>query len=248
MREVFKEELQKLVDDDVITPAEAVLPDLGELPEAEDSPPPDEDEGDEDDEDDDDEEDEDDSDDEGGRRHGRRSRHGRKSDARDEDAHKKRGRPPKVYTPLEARIHAVLKGLRKFKHPNGDLMIVPFEKLPDKQATPDYYANIKSPIALDTIKKKAKRKKYPNVDVALKDIELMFENAKQYNEDGSQIFQDAIELQQQARLLAEQEKARPDNEFEDEDGRRPLTEIVNRGETWKVGEYMRLGCDTWMTS
>ncbi|KAK7990673.1 hypothetical protein PG990_014953 [Apiospora arundinis] len=238
LREVFKEELQKLVDEEIITPAEAVLPDLGELPEAEDSPPPDDDEGDEEDEDEDDEDD-DDSDDEG-RRRGRRGRHGRKSDARDEDDHKKRGRPPKVYTPLEARIHAVLKGLRKFKHPNGDLMIVPFEKLPDKQATPDYYANIKNPIALDTIKKKAKRKKYPNVDVAMKDIELLFENAKQYNEEGSQIYQDAIELQKQARVLAEQEKARPDNEFEDEDGRRPLTEIVNRGETWRVGDWVHI--------
>ncbi|KAK8076198.1 hypothetical protein PG994_003470 [Apiospora phragmitis] len=240
LREVFKEELQKLVDDEVITPAEAVLPDLGELPEAEDSPPPELDEGEEDEDDEDDEDDDDDSDDEGGRRRGRRGRQGRKSDARDEDAHKKRGRPPKVFTPLEARIHAVLKGLRKLKHPNGDLMILPFEKLPDKQATPEYYANIKNPIALDTIKKKAKRKKYPNVDAALKDIELMFENAKQYNEEGSQIFQDAVELQQQARQLAEQEKARPDNEFEDEDGRRPLTEIVNRGEVWKVGDWVHI--------
>ncbi|KAK8091791.1 Bromodomain-containing protein [Apiospora hydei] len=233
LREVFKEELQKLVDDEAITPAEAVLPDLGELPEAEDSPPPEEDEGEEDEDDEDDEDDDDDSDDEGGRRRGRRSRQGRKSDARDEDAHKKRGRPPKVFTPLEARIHALLKGLRKFKHPDGELMILPFEKLPDKQATPEYYTHIKNPIALDAIKKKAKRKKYPNVDAALKDIELMFENAKEYNEEGSQIFQDAVELQKQARVLAEQEKARPDNEFEDEDGRRPLTEIVNRGEVWK---------------
>lgn len=228
--------MQKLVDDEIITPAEAVLPDLGELPEAEDSPPPEDDEGEEDEDDEDDEDEDDDSDEEGGRRRGRRGRHGRKSDAQ-EDAHKKRGRPPKVFTPLEARIHAVLKGLRKFKHPDGDLKILPFEKLPDKQATPEYYAAIKNPIVLDTIKKKAKRKKYPNVDVALKDIELMFENAKQYNEEGSQIFQDAVELQQQARLLAEQEKARPDNEFEDEDGRRPLTEIVNRGEVWKVGKF-----------
>lgn len=243
VREIFKEELQKLIDDEIITSEEAVLPDLGEIPDAEDSPPPDLDDEDaeDDDEDDEDDEDDDDSDDEGGRRRGRRGGRypGRRSDARDEDSHKKRGRPPKVFTPLEARIHAVLKGLRKSKHPSGDLLVSPFEKLPDKQSTPDYYATIKNPIALDLIKRKAKRKKYQNVDQALRDLDVMFENAKEYNEETSQLYQDAVELQRQARLLAEQEKARPDNEFEDEDGRRPVTEIFHKGEIWRVGKLMK---------
>ncbi|KAL7619975.1 hypothetical protein AAE478_010523 [Parahypoxylon ruwenzoriense] len=245
LREIFKEELQKLVDEGIIKPDDAVLPDLGEIPDAEDSPPPDpeEEDAEEDDEDDEDDDEDDDSDDDGGRRRGRRggrqSISGRKSDIKDDDAHKKRGRPPKVFTPLEARIHALLKGLRKYKHPNGDLLIVPFERLPDKQTTPDYFSAITNPIALDLIKRKAKRKKYQNVDQVLKDLELMFENAKQYNEVGSQLYNDAVELQQQARLLAEQEKAKPDNDFEDEDGRRPLLEIVHRGEVWRVGKLSR---------
>lgn len=245
LREIFKEELQKLVDDGTIKPEEAVLPDLGEIPEAEDSPPPDpdEEEAEEEDEDDEDEDEDDDSDDDGvrrrGRRGGRTSGSGRKSDMHD-DAHKKRGRPPKVFTPLEARIHALLKGLRKFKHPNGELLIVPFERLPDKTSTPEYFSAIKNPIALDLIKRKAKRKKYQNVDQALKDLDLMFENAKQYNEEDSQLYKDAIELQQQAHVLAEQEKARPDNDFEDEDGRRPLLEILHNGEVWRVGKLMHL--------
>ncbi|KAI1385311.1 uncharacterized protein F4822DRAFT_412734 [Hypoxylon trugodes] len=243
LREVFKEELQKLVDDGVIKPEEAVLPDLGEIPDAEDSPPPDPDdeEVEEEDEDDEDDEDDDDSDDDGVRRRGRRGRaSGRKSDARDDDSHKRRGRPPKVFTPLEARIHALLKGLRKFKNPNGELLIVPFERLPDKQATPDYFAAIKNPIALDLIKRKAKRKKYQNVDQVLRDLDLMFENAKQYNEEDSQLYNDAVELQRQAHMLAEQEKAKPDNDFEDEDGRRPLLEILHNGEVWRVGDWVHI--------
>lgn len=236
VRELFKEELQKLVDDEIITAEEAVLPDLGEIPDTEDSPPPelDDEDAEEDDEDDeDDDEDDDDSDDEGGRGRGRR---GRRSDARDEDAQKKRGRPPKVFTPLEARINAVLKGLRKFKHTSGDLLVGPFEKLPDKQTTPDYYATISNPIALDLIKRKAKRKNYQNLDQALRDLDLMFENAKEYNEESSQLYKDAVELQRQAHLLVDQEKARPDNEFEDEDGRRPIPEIHHKGEVWRVGK------------
>ncbi|RYP15337.1 hypothetical protein DL765_005771 [Monosporascus sp. GIB2] len=246
LREIFKEELQKLVDEGTITPEDAILPDLGEIPEAEDSPPPDEDDedADEDDEDDEDDDDDDDSDDEGGRRRGRRggrySTLGRRSDAKDDDAHKKRGRPPKVFTPLEARIHALLKGLRRFRHPSGELLVAPFEKLPDKQATPDYYAMIKNPIALDAIKRKAKRKKYQNVDQALRDLDLMFDNAKLYNEETSRLYKDAVELQRQAHLLADQEKARPDNEFEDEDGRRPVPEIHHRGEVWRVGDWVHI--------
>ncbi|KAI1412676.1 hypothetical protein F5Y13DRAFT_41368 [Hypoxylon sp. FL1857] len=242
LREIFKEELQKLVAEGTIRPEDAVLPDLGEIPEAEDSPPPDLDEEEEEEEDDEDEEEDDDSDDDGPRRRGRRGgRHsGRKSDARDDDSHKKRGRPPKVFTPLEARIHALLKGLRKFKHPNGDLLIVPFERLPDKQTTPDYFAAIKNPIALDLIKRKAKRKKYQNVDQVLKDLDLMFENAKEYNEEDSQLYKDAVELQHQAHMLAELEKAKPDNDFEDEDGRRPLTEIEHNGEVWRVGDWVHI--------
>ncbi|KAI0879833.1 uncharacterized protein GGS22DRAFT_176643 [Annulohypoxylon maeteangense] len=245
LREIFKEELQKLVDDGTIKPEEAVLPDLGEIPEAEDSPPPDLEDEDEEDEDDEDEDEDEDSDDDGIRRRGRRggrrsSTSGRKSDMREDDSHKKRGRPPKVFTPLEARIHSLLKGLRKFKHQNGELLIVPFERLPDKQATPDYFAAIKNPIAMDLIKRKAKRKKYQNVDQALRDLDLMFDNAKQYNEEQSQLYSDAVELQRQAHMLAEQEKSKPDNDFEDEDGRRPLPEIFHNGEVWRVGDWVHI--------
>lgn len=240
IREIFKVELQKLVDEGVVTAEDAVLPDLGPLPETEDSPPPeeeDEEEEDEDEEDEDeDDDDDDDSDDEGGRRR-RRGRGGRRYDARDDQPQKGGRRPPKVFTPLEARIHSFLKGLRRFKHPDGELLVLPFERLPDKQVTPDYYAAIKNPIALDLIKKKAKRKKYQNMDQVLKDVELMFENAKEYNEEESQIYKDAVELQNQARILIEQEKAKPDDEFEDEEGRRPAPELQHRGEIWRVGKF-----------
>lgn len=246
LKEVFKEELRKLIDEEIITPEEAILPDLGPLPEYEDSPPPEEEEDDEDDEDEE-EDDDDDSDDDGGRRR-RRGRGGRKSADRDDQPQKRGRRPPKVFTPLEARIHAFLKGLRRFKHPNGDLLILPFERLPDKQATPDYYATIKNPIALDTIKRKAKRKKYQDLDQVVQDIELMFENAMGYNEEDSQIYKDAIELKNQALILADQEKSKPDDQFEDEDGRRPVPEIHHRGEVWKIGESLEQDLERqWLT-
>lgn len=244
LREVLKEKLQELVTDGTITADEAELPDFGELPPVEDSPPPeaeDEEDVDEDEEDEEDDEDEDDSDDEDG--HRRRSRRrGRpssgKKDPDDEDGHKKRGRPPKVFTPMEARINAVLKGLRKFKNDDGSLRIVPFEKLPDKLVYKEYYTTIKNPIALDMIKKKAERKKYRSVDEVMVDVDLMFSNAIEYNEEGSAIYNDAVELQKQARILADQEKAKSDEAFRDDDGKLPLSEVQYNGETWKVGKLL----------
>ena len=242
-------ELRKLVNKNIITAEEAELPDLGEIPDVEDSPLPvagEEEDAEDDDEEDDEDEDDDDSDDGGKRRRrrGRRpssaiaKREGGKiedGDKEDPEAHKKRGRPPKVHTPMEARINTVLKGLRKFKNPGGDLKIMHFEKLPDKSIMPEYYAEIRNPIAMDLIKRKAKRKKYQSVDAVMKDLELMFENAKEYNLEHSQVYRDAVDLQREARLQAEHEKKRPDSDYVDEDGRLPLSEILHNNEIWKVG-------------
>lgn len=247
LREQFKVQLQILVDKKIIAVEVAMLPDFGELPPVEDSPPPgpEEEEQDEEEEEEEEEEEDDDSDDDGARkrrRRGRRSsatvkREGGKAEEKDDpEAQKKRGRPPKVMTPMEARINALLKGMRKFKNAQGDLKILPFEKLPDKASLPGYYEDIKNPMAMDLIKRKAKRKKYQSVDQALKDIELMFDNAKAFNQDDSQIYLDAVELQKEARVLAEQEKKKPDSDFVGEDGKLPLQQIMHNGETWIVGK------------
>jgi hypothetical protein len=213
IREVLKKELESLVASGAVAREKISLPDLGPIPEA-DEMDVDDAEEEEEEEDDDDEshvEDDDDSDDEGKRRRKRgrplgstkRDKDKDKEKDDDPDMRKKRGRPPRVDTPLEARIKAILKGLRKARNDDGELLVVNFERLPDKAAVPDYFEQISSPIALDGIKKKLKRKKYKSVDLFMKDVELMFENAKQYNEDDSDIYGDAVLLQQEARSLAE---------------------------------------------
>lgn len=249
LRQVFVEKLQELVNKGSVNAAECVLPYLGELPPAEDSPPPDfEDEdaeGDvEEEEEEEDDDEEEDSDDEGARRRGRRrGRASRKDD--DDDYVKKRGRPPKVFTPTEARIQAILKGLRKPRNDDGELRILAFERLPDKQLNKEYYQAISNPIALDQIKRNAKRKKYRNVDEVLVDLDMMFENAMQYNEEGSDIYDDAVELQKEARRLVAQEKSKSDEAFRDEEGKLPLSEVEQNGEVWKVGKRRRILSCSW---
>jgi len=141
---------------------------------------------------------------------------------------------------MEARINNLLKNLRKVKHNNGDLKILPFERLPDKTALPDYYQEIKNPIAMDLIKRKAKRKKYQSVDHVLQDINLLFENAKSYNIESSKVYKDAVELQKVAMVLAAEEKQKPDSDFVDEDGRLPVAEILHNGEIYKVGDWVHI--------
>lgn len=257
IKDLLEKELQKLVEAKTISQTIAKLPYLGEIPSADDVPPeePDEDDEEEEGDDDDDEEDDElgeDSDEEGRKRRRGRPRStaaiskregaGRKDkDEDDPESRKKRGRPPRVDTPMEARIKNIMKSLRKFKNTGGQLKVLHFERLPDKSAMPEYYAEVKNPIALDVIKKKLKRKKYSSIDQFMKDVELMFENAKAYNQDSSTIYKDAVDLQKEARLLAQAEKEKPDSEYVMEDGRIPLPEgILHNGEVWKVGDWVHI--------
>ncbi|KAJ5692093.1 Bromodomain [Penicillium macrosclerotiorum] len=237
IKDVFIAEFKKLAEQGIISAEEAELPDLGEIPEAD--PLPDEDEDDEEEE----EDDEEDSDDEGRRKKKPGPKPGGKRGAQksEPDNRKRRGRPPRVDTPMETRIKTILKGIRKFKGPNGQLKIIHFERLPDKIAYPDYYMEIKEPIAIDIIKRKSKRKKYNSVDHFMRDLDLMFNNAKAYNQSESQIYKDAVDLQNEAHKLAEQEKKKPDSEYLMEDGRFPLPDgILHRNELWKVGDWVHV--------
>ncbi|KAI9852545.1 MAG: hypothetical protein M1838_000413 [Thelocarpon superellum] len=249
---LLQTELQKLVEQKTVSAEAAALPDLGEIPPPSPRRADDEGEDDEDDEDEDEDDDADDSDEDGRRKRKRRGprastaskREGKGDDeskANEVDARKKRGRPPRVDTPLEARIKAIIKGLRKIKDAEGNMKMNHFERLPDKQTMPEYFVEIKNPVAMDLVKRRAKRKKYQSVDHFMKDMDTMFDNAKMYNQDESQIYKDAVILQRDARHLADQEKKRPDTDYVLEDGRLPLPNgILHNGELWKVGDWVHL--------
>ncbi|KJA28510.1 hypothetical protein HYPSUDRAFT_128999 [Hypholoma sublateritium FD-334 SS-4] len=70
----------------------------------------------------------------------------------------------------------------------------PFMRKVSKRDYPDYYELIKQPIALEDIKKKLDHHEYPSLQTVRNDFELLFANAKQYNQTESAIFQDAKEL------------------------------------------------------
>lgn len=70
-------------------------------------------------------------------------------------------------------------------------IIDPFVDLPPKAHYPDYYQLIKAPIAMKQIENRINKKQYQSLKEFWADIKLMCTNCRQYNEDGSVLYQDA---------------------------------------------------------
>lgn len=64
-------------------------------------------------------------------------------------------------------------------------------RLPSRRQYPDYYLQIKRPIALEDIKSRLEVREYATLDAVRQDFETCFRNAKRYNMKESQIFKDA---------------------------------------------------------
>jgi len=69
-----------------------------------------------------------------------------------------------------------------------------FKDLPDKKDYPDYYVAIKHPISMNQIKKKTSSGGYKSATQFRDDWQLMFQNARTYNQEGSWVYVDAEEM------------------------------------------------------
>jgi hypothetical protein len=74
---------------------------------------------------------------------------------------------------------------------SGRLIAVEFLELPDEEELPEYYDIIKLPVALETIEEKVKNNEYPTVSAIESDLKRMVQNAKEFNDSKSVIFEDA---------------------------------------------------------
>ncbi|KAF3769655.1 hypothetical protein M406DRAFT_96496 [Cryphonectria parasitica EP155] len=79
--------------------------------------------------------------------------------------------------------------------PPKRLIIGPFIKLPPKRDYADYYVVIQSPICMNHIEKKIKKEEYNSLSDMRKDIELMCNNCRTYNDDSALIHMDATTIQ-----------------------------------------------------
>lgn len=103
---------------------------------------------------------------------------------------RKAGRPPMLYKKYETRLNKLIE-----KNDDGYYHSEIFMDVVNRKDYPDYYQVIKKPISFNMILKRIKRKEYPSPKEFMDDVELVFTNAVTYNEDHSQIWEDAKILQ-----------------------------------------------------
>lgn len=100
-------------------------------------------------------------------------------------------------TPRVNKLWMFYETIKEYQEPKGKRQLsLIFTKLPSKNEYPDYYDIIKDPIDMEKIAQKLKQCSYETVDELTADFLLMLENACKYNEPDSQIYKDALVLQQ----------------------------------------------------
>jgi hypothetical protein len=77
---------------------------------------------------------------------------------------------------------------------SGRLIATHFESLPNKRQYSDYYELIKLPIALDTINTKLRNGDFSSLTALESYFKRMIQNARQYNQRGSEVHEDAERL------------------------------------------------------
>ncbi|KAG9101949.1 hypothetical protein FRC06_002461 [Ceratobasidium sp. 370] len=117
----------------------------------------------------------------------------------------------------------LLETLRKATNGSGIHLATEFIKLPTKRQYPDYYVQIKQPIAFDDIRAKLDAKGYASFEDVKADFDLCFTNAKRYNLKNSDIWNAARDLQRLATstyrtLKPNAPDAEVKSEDDDEDG------------------------------
>lgn len=96
---------------------------------------------------------------------------------------------------LSDKLKKLVDTVREFKDPKGRQLSLIFLKLPNQKEFPDYYEVIKKPVDFEKIGSKLRAGLYVSMDECLADFVLMFDNACKYNEPDSQIYKDALTLQ-----------------------------------------------------
>ncbi|KAJ3189187.1 hypothetical protein HDU85_002812 [Gaertneriomyces sp. JEL0708] len=107
--------------------------------------------------------------------------------------------PTDVPDSVQDICRKVFESIRHYKDASGRLLAEPYLVIPPKSLFPDYDQVIKRPIALNAIKARLEAGKYKTVQLFRDEIELVFENAKTYNQPQSRIYRDALFLQNKAR-------------------------------------------------
>ncbi|XP_065223085.1 protein polybromo-1 isoform X3 [Planococcus citri] len=97
--------------------------------------------------------------------------------------------------PLKRRLYSLCKCIKDYVTEDGRQPMLMFMEKPSKKLYPDYYKVISEPIDMLTIENNIRSEKYNSEEEILNDFKLMFRNCREYNEEGSLIYEDAIMLE-----------------------------------------------------
>jgi len=92
-------------------------------------------------------------------------------------------------------FEACFKQVENCKAEDGRRRCELFLEIPSKKLYPDYYVLIETPIALDIINTRIHSTYYDTVQDFINDFRLMFGNARKYNQEGSWVYIDSIEME-----------------------------------------------------
>ncbi|XP_054159382.1 protein polybromo-1-like isoform X2 [Oppia nitens] len=99
---------------------------------------------------------------------------------------------------IKQKLITLYNTVKDYNDAKGRQLSTLFMKLPLKTEMPEYYEIIKKPVGLEKIGVRLKNNIYETLEDLLSDIILMLDNACKYNEPDSQIYKDALTLQQVA--------------------------------------------------
>ncbi|KIW23528.1 uncharacterized protein PV07_11720 [Cladophialophora immunda] len=85
----------------------------------------------------------------------------------------------------------LVRQLKKSQDKNGRNVAIHFLDLPSKAEYPDYYQQIAMPLSLNMIEQRLENYEYENLETLESDLKRMVQNAKDYNNSRSAIFEDA---------------------------------------------------------
>ncbi len=96
---------------------------------------------------------------------------------------------------LDAQLRKLYRTIEDAKDDDGRQLCEIFLELPDRDEYPDYYAVIHRPICLEEMFDIIEVQGYRSLGDFRADFSEMVSNAKSYNEDESQVYEDAVILQ-----------------------------------------------------
>ncbi|KAK3819787.1 MAG: hypothetical protein J3Q66DRAFT_162612 [Benniella sp.] len=141
--------------------------------------------------------------------------------------------------------HRVLQTIKNYEDESGRQVAELFLELPNQEDYPDYYKEITKPIAINIIEERINKGTYSKLERFEKDVNLMFDNAKHYNAEGSNVYLDAETLQQLFwKAIGKNGRGRQTKGKRTRKHDYELKEVVHRGQTYRVGDFVHIQNDS----